>query len=125
MPTTRVVFYREEDGTAPAYDALVALRAAGQRKLLAKCQARISRLAELGHELRRPEADYLRDGVHELRATHQTVNCRILYFFHDRQVAVLSQLIAKEDKVPDLEIDRAIVRKQRFEADPEAHTLRI
>ena len=27
---------------------------------------RIRRLAELGHELRRPEADLLRDDIHEL-----------------------------------------------------------
>ena len=27
-------------------------------------------LEELGHELRRPEADFLKDGIYELRAKH-------------------------------------------------------
>ena len=34
-----------------------------------KCTERIDRLGELGHELRRPEADFLRDGIYELRAS--------------------------------------------------------
>jgi hypothetical protein len=32
------------------------------RKAQQKCLARLKRLEDLGHELRRPEADYLRDG---------------------------------------------------------------
>ena len=38
-------------------------------KAQAKCFLRVERLRELGHELRRPEADLLRDGIYELRAT--------------------------------------------------------
>ena len=125
MPVTEVIFFLDDDGAAPAHDSLRALLASGQRRPWAKCQARIARLAEKGHELRRPEADYLRDGIHELRATHRGINYRILYFFHDRLVAVLSQLITKEERVPDVEIERAIACKRRFEADPDKHTLRI
>jgi hypothetical protein len=51
-----------------------------------KCRVRIERLKELGHELRRPEADLLRDGIHELRVNLQGINYRMLYFFH-RNVA--------------------------------------
>lgn len=125
MPTTEVVFYMAADGTSPAYDALQALRTAGQHKAAAKCIARIGRLVEKGYELRRPDADYLRDGIYELRATYQTVNYRFLYFFHGRRIAVLSQLITKEDKVPDSEIDRAIANRKKFEGDPEKRTLRV
>jgi hypothetical protein len=39
-----------------------------------------------GHELRRPYADYLRAGVHELRARVGRVNYRILYFFGDDEI---------------------------------------
>jgi Gp49-like protein DUF891 len=53
-------------------------------KVQLKCTARISRLAEMGNELRRPEADYLRDGIYELRASYQGINYRILYFFLGR-----------------------------------------
>ena len=51
-----------------------------------KCRIKIERLQELGHELRRPEADYLRDGIYELRVRLQSVNYRMLYFFHGREV---------------------------------------
>ena len=57
MPKTRVVFYQEEDGTVPVLKWLDAL----PKKARVKCRLRIERLQELGHELRRPEADYLRD----------------------------------------------------------------
>ena len=39
------------------------------------------RLRELGHELRRPEADTLWDGIYELRASVQGVHYSVLYFF--------------------------------------------
>jgi len=37
------------------------------KKIQAKAPVRIERLAEMGHELRRPEADYLRENIYELR----------------------------------------------------------
>jgi phage-related protein len=88
-----------------------------------KCTVRIERLAELGHELRRPEADFLRDGIYELRAKHRGVNYRMLYFFHGRIAAVVSHGFAKQRaKVPAKEIKLALKRKERFEADPKACT---
>ena len=95
---------------------------AGNPKAYAKCVVRIRRLVELGHELRRPEADFLRDGIYELRARLGTVNYRILYFFHGRNVAVLAHAITKEDEIPTVEINRAVGRKQAFIASPVAHT---
>jgi hypothetical protein len=65
-----------------------------------KCRIKIQRLAELGHELRRPEADLLSDGIHELRIGLQHVNYRILYFFHERAAAVLAHGLTKRDRVP-------------------------
>jgi phage-related protein len=91
-------------------------------KAYAKCVVRIRRLVELGHELRRPEADLLRDGVYELRATLGNVNYRILYFFHGRNVAVLAHAITKENEIPAVEINRAVERKRIFAASPAAHT---
>lgn len=125
MPGTEVVFYKDDDGTAPAYDGLQGLLQQGKRKELAKCYSRIERLRDMGFELHRPEADYLRDDIYELRATHRRVHYRVLYFFHGRQAAVLSHLVTKESKVPDSEIDRAMLHMLKFEADPEKHTFRI
>ena len=90
-------------------------------KVKAKCLLRVERLRELGHELRRPEADLLRDGIYELRASLQGVHYRILYFFHGAVAAVVAHGIVKESAVPPKEIDRAIERKKRFEANPAKH----
>ena len=84
--------------------------------------AAIARLAEFGHELRRPLADILRDGIYELRIRKGRVNIRILYFFHGRGLAILGHALTKEDKVPKADIERAIRRKKSFEVDPTAHT---
>ncbi len=54
-------------------------------KARAKCDAWLERLRAEGRELRRPIADYLRDGVYELRIGLQGVNYRILYFFTVRK----------------------------------------
>lgn len=89
------------------------------------CFARVRLLALLGHELRRPHADILRDGVYELRARVGRVNYRLLYFFHGRDIAMVAHALTKEAKVPSKEIDKAIERKKRYEQDPETHRLTI
>ena len=92
------------------------------RKVQLKCTARISRLAEMGNELHRPEADYLRDGIFELRASYQGIHYRILYFFSGKAVVVLSHGITKEREVPTKEIDRAIQRREQVKSDFEQYT---
>ena len=74
MPRTEVVFYRDDDGTVPVLDWLGGL----SLKARLKCLVRIERLSELGYDLRRPEADLLRDGVYELRVSLNHVQYRIL-----------------------------------------------
>jgi hypothetical protein len=118
MPKTTVVFFKEDDGSVPILEWLDSL----QQKALDKCTVKIERLEEMGHELRRPEADFLRDGIYELRVGLQHVNYRMLYFFHGRTAAVVSHGLVKEAAVPPKEIEKAIERKQRFEKDPRAHT---
>lgn len=63
MPRTKIALYREDDGTVP----LLAWLDSIPDKARDKCVVRIERLREQGHELRRPEADFLRDGIYELR----------------------------------------------------------
>jgi hypothetical protein len=86
-----------------------------------KCVAKLKRLEDMGHELRRPEADILRDGIYELRVGLQGVNYRILYFFHGKGEAVISHGITNERQVPPDEIDLAVERKARFQANPKKH----
>jgi phage-related protein len=118
MPRTCVVLYQDDDGTVPLLEWLDGL----PEKAQDKCRLKIERLQELGHELRRPEADYLRDGIYELRARLRRVNYRMLYFFHGTEAAVLSHGLVKERAVPAKEIDRAIAHQEKFEGDPEQHT---
>jgi len=118
LPKTRVVFYQEDASTVPVLDWLDAL----PLKALNKCRVRIERLRELGHELRRPEADYLRDGIYELRIGLVGENYRILYFFYGQTVAVLAHGVIKEQVVPSGDIDKAIARRIKFEKDPTEHT---
>ena len=118
MPRTEVGFFRESDGAVPVVEWL----ARQPPKAEMKCRVKLERLRELGHEIRRPEADYLRDGIYELRATLQGVHHRLLYFFLGRSAIVVSHGIVKERCVPPGEIDLAILRKGLVERDPTRHT---
>ena len=118
MPQTRVIFYCEADGTVPLLQWLDSL----PEKVREKCFFRIRRLAALGHELRRPEADFLRDGIYELRVGRRGQNYRMLYFFHGAVAAVLSHGLIKEDRVPPKDLEVAIRRKRMFEEEPRRHT---
>jgi len=117
VPETTVVFYAEDDGSAP----LLTWLDQQQSKVQDKCLVKIERLAELGHEIRRPDAAFLRDGIHELRVRFGRVNYRMLYFFYER-IAVISHGLTKENVVPDTDIDLAITRKGKFTRDPQKHT---
>ncbi len=121
MPRTAVVLYQEADGTVPLLAWLDRL----PDKAKDKCTVALGRLAECGHELRRPETDFLRDGVYELRVRLRRVNYRMLYFFHKNVAAVVSHGLVKEDRVPPKEIDWALQRKRKFEANPDLHTYRM
>lgn len=120
MPGTQVYFYCEQSGQVPVLDWLRELRRE-DKKAYAKCVAKIRRLQELGHELRRPEADYLHDGIYELRIRKGTVNYRVLYFFHGQNVALLCHALTKKAEVPENDIARAIRCRENVVRSPEAH----
>jgi phage-related protein len=119
LPVTQVIFFQEAEGKTPP---LIGWLDSLPQKARLKCLARLKRLEDLGHELRRPEADYLRDSIYELRASYQGVHCRMLYFFHGQAAVVVSHGFVKEREVPASEIDRAIRAKAAFHASPRAHT---
>ena len=121
MPRTEVVLYQEDEDDVPVLDWLKELRLNDQRAY-ETCVAAIGRLRQCGHELRRPLADLLRDGIYELRIQKGRVNYRILYFFHGRNLAILAQALTKEDRVPNADIERALRRKKAFVADAVKHS---
>lgn len=121
MPQTEVRIYRAADGAIPLTDWLDDLEKR-EPKAFAKCLQRILELSRTGHEMRRPNADYLRDGIYELRAKKGRVNYRILYFFFGRHMACLSQGLTKENEVPDDQIETAIQQMAQVKSDPDRFT---
>jgi hypothetical protein len=100
MPLKEVVFYCE-DGKAPVREWLRTLPVKAQ----IKCLAYLSQLENRGHELRRPVADLLRDGIYELRPS-----CA-------GDAVVVSHGLIKEAAVPAADIERAILRRKKFLAN--------
>ena len=118
MPEMRVVVYRGEDGTLPLIDWLGELK---PKKARAKCLHLVELLRQEGHDLRRPHADILRDGIHELRTHLGSVQYRILYFFHAGTAVLSHGFIKYKAKVPDKEINAAIARQESYIKNPERH----
>lgn len=121
MPPASVGFFVEADGSCPVLDWLSKLGRTNMRAVDA-CMARVRMLRQLGHELRRPHADFLCDGIFELRVRVGRVNYRLLYFFHGKDIAIVAHALTKEAEVPSRDIERALERKRRYEKDPKAHT---
>jgi phage-related protein len=122
MPVTRIVLFQDAKGEVPVLEWLNQL-VKSDKKGYANCISRIEQLAEYGFELRRPAADFLRDGIYELRAKHVRVQYRILYFFHGQNVVILAHAIIKEDdRVPDRNIALALTYKDLFVLNPETYT---
>lgn len=119
MPKVRIVLFREDDGSIPVVDFMNSVPQRQREKLI----VRVERLRELGRELRRPEADYLRDDIYELRVRFGHVNYRLLYFFHGGMIAVLTGGLTKEDRVPPRDIEQAIKRRAKFMQNPGLHSL--
>ena len=126
MPRVGVVFFRDTDDRIPVL-AFLSDCARRDQRVVAKFQARVERLEEMGWELTRPEADTLRDGIHELRVRFSQVNYRLLYGFYreGNAVAILAHGMTKEGEVPAKDIDAAKERLRRFALDPERHTFRL
>ncbi|MDA8124061.1 MAG: type II toxin-antitoxin system RelE/ParE family toxin [Deltaproteobacteria bacterium] len=117
MPRTTVIIFMDTNGTAP----LLKWLDVQSSKVQDKCIVKIERLGEMGYELRRPEADLLRDGIYELRVAHRSIQYRILYFFCEN-MAIISHGLKKESEVPDKDIELALKRLEMFKLNPQRHT---
>jgi phage-related protein len=126
MPRTKILVYKELEGNAPFITWLDSL----PQKSRDKCLRALIRLEHMGRELRRPEADFLRDGICELRVQFGSNKYRILYFFHQRKkdekdeiVIVSHGFLKNTSKVPVQEIELAIKRKSDYVKNSFLHTL--
>ena len=78
-----------------------------------KVRAYIKILKEYGHALRRPIADYLGEGIYELRPQAH----RVFYFFFMKDsVVLLHALRKKTDKIPINDFNLCVKRKREVEA---------
>ena len=121
MPGVDVRFFEDERGSVPVLDWLDELRRI-DRYGHARCQVAIQRLALFGWDLRRPHTEYLGGAIYELRIRVRRVQFRILYFFHGGGAVVLTHALTKEQRIPEIDLARAVARRRAFEADPEART---
>lgn len=104
-----VYYFVDEDGCRPVKKFIDSLTYKEQ----AKVYAYIAELKNQGNNLRRPMADYIRDGIYELRPRDN----RIFYFFYLRDMAVLVHAIKKHVKrIPENDLKLCIKRKINIEA---------
>ncbi len=92
----QVIFYRNISGQCPTEKFINGLPYDDAEEIVAA----IAALRELGNKARRPLADYLEDGIYELRARRLQRRFRVLYTF-----------VGKETIMDDL--DRIISKKER------------
>ena len=105
---TSVCFFVNERGENPVKEFIEHLPLKEQ----AKVKAYLDELKKQGHNLRRPMADYLGEGIYELRPRDN----RIFYFFYLRENAILLHAIRKKtDKIPQGDMDLCMKRKKQVE----------
>jgi phage-related protein len=99
-----IYYFVDKDGTGPVKEFIHSLTQGEQ----AKVYAYITELKRRGNDLRRPMADYLVDGIYELRPKDN----RIFYFFYLRDSAVLIHAIKKHVKrIPESDLKLCVKRK--------------
>ncbi|MBN2137313.1 MAG: type II toxin-antitoxin system RelE/ParE family toxin [Sedimentisphaerales bacterium] len=118
MPKTDILIYKDENGLA----LLVEWLKKQSPKVQDKCIAMIELLAAKGHELRRPYADYLDNGIYELRPTVKHVQYRILYCFVGKNIVLLTHGLVKTKTIPPGQISKAIAYREKFVGNPERHS---
>lgn len=108
----KIIYYRTSDGKVPLQEFLARISI----KARVKIRKHILLLSYEGPNLRRPYADYLRDGIYELRVKLSPNNYRVLYFFFSGKNIVMSHgFVKKTAVVPNKEILRALKHKFEYE----------
>lgn len=104
-----IYFYVDDRGHRPVKEFVDSLPMRDQAKVLAY----LEELKRQGHNLRRPMADYLSEGIYELRPKDN----RIFYFFFLKDNVVLLHAIKKKtNKIPVWDLDLCVKRRKQVEA---------
>lgn len=108
----RIVFYRTRRGESPFEIFLEG----HNDKVQAKFRKLLKVLERYGPDLKRPYADFLRDGIRELRVGFGGNAYRALYFFFVGDAIVITHAFMKKtNEVPAAEIERALRYKDDFD----------
>lgn len=103
-----IYYFIDDRGRNPVKEFIDGLPLKEQQKVFAY----ISELRQQGHNLRRPMADYLQDGIYELRPKSN----RIFYFFFLGNSVILIHAIRKKtDKIPRQDLELCFSRKNETE----------
>lgn len=103
-PPWCIVFYETKDGRCPVQEFIDSRKEREQAKIVSW----ISQLKKEGPNLPRPYADFLAEGIHELRIKLSGEQVRIFYFFCFKDFIVLTHTHKKHtDKIPLSETNRA------------------
>lgn len=106
-----VIYYKTSKGESPV-EEFINIRSENNRL---KIFSIIDYLEEVGINLPRPYADYLGDGIYELRVKLSGDETRTLYFFCFENYIILTHTFIKtSERVPEKEINRALKYKQDF-----------
>lgn len=101
-------YFIDDRGDVPVKSFIEKLPVKEQAKIFAY----LEELKGQGHNLRRPMADYLGEGIYELRPKDN----RIFYFFLLRENVVLLHAIRKKtDKIPERDLALCIKRRKQVE----------
>ena len=103
-----ICFFVDERGAKPVMEFIDKLPVKDQAKIITY----LGELRSEGHKMRRPMADYLGEGIYEVRPKDN----RIFYFFYLRENVVLLHAIRKKtDKIPKDDLDLCLKRKKQVE----------
>jgi len=101
-------YFVDERGHSPVREFIDALPLDEQAKVFAY----IDELGKQGYNLRRPLADYLKEGIYELRPKSN----RLFYFFFLKESVVFVHAIKKKtNEIPEKDIALSIKRKKYIE----------
>ena len=107
----RLIFYRNISGKCLIEDFIEGLPDEDAKEVVAS----IAALRELGNKARRPLADYVENGIYELRARRLKKRFRVLYTFAGkRTILLLTGFVKKTKAVPAKEIKKAKVLKKEY-----------
>jgi phage-related protein len=105
------VYFQTDSGRVPVREFVDSLHDRIQQKYFEI----VALLADYGKSLPQPHADYLGDGIYELRFVGIEGRVRILYFFYDEHKIVFTNgFVKKQPKAPRSEIELAKKRRKIY-----------